>query len=197
MNRKQRLFNYFILLTSIVLLNSGCAGILVRSMAPDYGTYSELLDSLTAIPDGKGRVFIYMVDGGPTVMNVGVLAAPLSIDNDVYFFAGKSFFFVDLDIGKHKLTATNMTSGFVKRTYHLGENALDIVISNQDVKYIRIDMKGNLVLPNSATFHPILLESNQSAISEISSLELFKFHPKSYKNTESTVSKVKIGHSYY
>lgn len=194
MNRKHRLLNYFILLTCIILLNSGCAGMVGRSMmVGDLGSYSELSDSLSAIPEGKGRVFIYMTDGGPSLMNtMGVVGEPLSIDNDVYFFAGETFFFVDLDIGKHKITATNMTSGFVKRTFHLGENALDIVISNQDVKYIKIDMKGN-----TAKFYPTLIESNQSAKNEISNLKLFKFHPKSSKSTESNKSKVKIGHSYY
>lgn len=196
---KTKLFKYFLFLICIISFNTGCAGMVGRSMmVGNLGTYSELLDSLSTIPDGKGRVFIYTLDGGPTLMNTaGITMEPLSIDNDVYFFAANTFFFVDLDIGKHKITATNMTTGFVKRTFHLGENVIDIEISNQDVKYVRIDMKGNIVLPKSATFHPILLESNQSVINEISSLKLYKFHPKVSKSTESNVSKVKIGESYY
>ena len=167
MNRKHRLLNYFILLTCIILLNSGCAGMVGRSMmVGDLGSYSELSDSLSAIPEGKGRVFIYMTDGGGSLMNtMGVVGEPLSIDNDVYFFAGETFFFVDLDIGKHKITATNMTSGFVKRTFHLGENALDIVISNQDVKYIspiasfkrpNFELKSQFKIPISFSSHLVI-----------------------------------------
>lgn len=176
MNRKQKLFNYFMLLMSIVLLNSGCVGMVGRSMlVGDHGTYSELSGSLPAIPEGKGRVFIYMGGGGPSIMNtLGIVGEPLSIDNIMHFAAGETFFYVDLDIGKHKVTASKTVKGFFKKTFCMGENAVDFELLNQDIKYIRIDVKG--IHPRWNSYYPILIESNQIAENEMRNLKLYTNH---------------------
>lgn len=180
MNRKQRLLRCYSLVTCVILLNSGCAGMAGRSMlVGNEGTYSELSDSRPTIPEGKGRVFIYMVDGGPTLMNsLGIVGEPLTIDNIVHFTAGKTFFYVDLDMGKHKITASKTVKGTFKKTFRMGENAVDFVLSNQDIKYIRIDVKGSAAGVRFNKYHPILLESNESAENEISNLNLYTNHTR-------------------
>lgn len=179
MKQKLRLLNYFILLICVVLLNSGCMGMMMRnSLIGDGKTYSELSESLPAVPEGKGRAFIYMVDGGPSVLNtLGIVGAALTIDNSVQFISGETFFYVDLNIGKHEVTASKViTGGVFKKTFGRGENAIDFVLSDRQVKYIRIDFKGYIGTPRFGTYHPILFESNQNAKTEISDLKFYVDH---------------------
>ena len=178
MNKKFKFLKYFIILAFVTLLNSGCMGLVGKNMMLETGgTYSEFSTSQPPIPEGKGRVFIYMVDGGSSFANtMGVLGEPLSIDDIVHFIAGETFFYVDLDIGKHTVTASKMFKGVIKKTIVRGENAVDLVLSNQDVKYIRIDIKGTIAIRNAATYYPILLDSNKNAAIEINSLKLYTAH---------------------
>lgn len=176
--RKQRPAGLFILLACIILFNGGCAGIMGRRMiVGNNGTYSELSIALPAISEGKGRVFVYMAGGGPSILNTaGILAEPLSIDNTMYFIAGKTFFHVDLDIGKHTVTASKTVKGFFKKTFCMGKNAIEFELLNQDIKYIKINIKGTFITPKFNTYYPILLESNQNAENEMRRLKLYTNH---------------------
>ena len=175
MNQRLRLFVLFI---CIALLNSGCMGMVMRNIAiDDAKVYSEFSESLPAIPEGKGRIFIYMVDGGPSVLNtLGIVGAALTIDDNVQFISGKTFFYADLDIGKHEVTASKVVSGVFKITFDRGENVIDFVLSDQQVRYVKIDFRGYIGTPRFGTYHPILLESNQDAETEINDLKFYLDH---------------------
>lgn len=151
-------------------------GMIMRSIAiDDAGTYAELSETLPAIPEGKGRLFIYMVDGGPSVLNtLGIVAEAFTIDNDIRFISGKTFFYVDLSIGKHEVTASRViTGGVFKKIFNKGENRVDFVLSNQQAKYIKIDFRGYIGTPRFGTYHPIILESSQIAETEIDNLRFY------------------------
>ena len=173
---KLRLLNCCILLTCIILSNSGCMGILMRkSMIGNEGKYEELINTLPPIAEGKGRVFVYMTDGGATVINTfGIIAEPLSIDNIMHFISGKTFFYVDLDVGKHKLTSSKMIKGAFKKTIHEGENVLNFELLNQEIKYIRIDFKGtNRVFGKFASTYPFLVELDETVKKKINHLKFY------------------------
>jgi len=187
MIKKQKLLILTTLLT-LCLVTAGCAGVAFRKMVVGAeAPYSEFSKTLPAIPKGKGRLFIYMKEGGPIPLNTMGLWPLLSIDKRIYHIAGTTFFYVDLYVGKHKVSATNMTEGAFKKTYRIGENIVDFELLNQDIKYIRIDFKGSVAYPKFNKYFPVLLESNQIAEKEIDSLKFYKTHETNYK----------IGGSYY
>jgi len=179
------------LLVSICLLNTGCAGMLMRNAVLGEGTYSELSGTLPSIQDGKGRVFLYLAKGGPNLWNTAGIFTTLSIDDRIYNIAGETFFYVDLRIGKHQVTsssASKMSKGAINLTYVLGENVVEFELSDQDVKYIKIDCDGgNTPLARSNEYSPILVEDNQSALKEISNLEYIKAFETNSKVTDSSV----------
>ncbi len=177
MNQKSRLL-VFLPLIFIVIMTSGCMGAIMRNSAiGDAKTYAELSPTLPAIPNGKGRVFIYMTDGGPSVFNtMGIVAQSLTIDNTVQFISGETYFYADLGAGEHSVTSEKVISGLIKRTTQKGENAIDFKLLDQEVKYIRIDFKGVGSNPKFGSFHPSLPESNEKAETEISDLKFYENH---------------------
>ncbi|MGB5847407.1 MAG: hypothetical protein WBH40_02905, partial [Ignavibacteriaceae bacterium] len=88
----------------------------------DDGTYSEISKTLPAIPEGKGRVFLYMLEGGASLANTYGVAPKLTIDNYAYRILGDTFFYIDLKIGKHLVTASKINEGDYDKKYSLGEN---------------------------------------------------------------------------
>lgn len=176
MKRKQILFSYCFLLTSIALLNTGCMGGVSRDiLVGDHGTYSEHSAAWPAIPQGKGRVFIYMVDGGPSIMNtLGIVGEAITIDNYIQYATGETFFYGHLKPGKHKLTVTNVIKGTFERTFGEGDNAVDFELQDQEIKYIRIDIQG--IHPKFNSYYPVLIESSEIAENEMRDLKLYKDH---------------------
>lgn len=190
MFRKQKLLIYCILLISTILLNTGCGGLVgvcYRSLAVgDSDSYSELVASLPSIPEGRGRVFIYMVEGDPSVLNTSGLFTTLSLDNRIYHIAGATFFYADLRLGKHKVTASSagkMAKGTFKKTFCFGENVAEFELSDQDVKYIKIKLTGTntYLTARLNTYFPILVEPSQSAVKEINSLTFLEGHETNSK----------------
>ncbi len=174
--QKLKLLGFCILLTCVVLSSSGCMGLLTRKMMiGNEGKYSELSNALAPIKEGKGRVFIYMTDGGATIINTfGLIAEPLSIDNIMHFISGRTFFYVDLDVGEHKLTSSKMIKGAFKKTIYEGENVLDFELLNQEIKYIRIDFKGtNRGFGKFASTNPFLVELDDDVKSKLNNLKFY------------------------
>ena len=148
-----------------------------KSMIGDGKTYSELSSSFPAIPEGKGRIFIYMTDGGPSALNTfGIVGAALTVDDTLQFISGKTFFYVDLDIGKHAVTAEKVIPMMIvgKPKYKRGKNAIDFELLDRQVKYVKIDFIGFAANLKFGTMVPILLESNKNAETEINNLNFYK-----------------------
>lgn len=186
MIRKQTL-SILIVLTAICLFNTGCAGMLFRyAIVGDDGEYSKIVTSLPAIPQNKGRVFIYMPEGGPNIMNTMGIWVEFSIDERIHHIAGETFFYIDLKTGKHKISANKMTTGFFKRTYQLGENVIDFELLNQEVKYVKVYYKGTVAYSKFNTYFPILIEP-KSAVNEIKPLKFYKDHETNLKLGDSSL----------
>ena len=178
MIKRLKLLISLILLSSICLMNSGCMMLMAKVATSNVGTYATVIDSLPPIPEGSGRVFIYMVRGGPNISNAFGLNPSVSIDDRIHGLSAKFFFYEDLKIGQHKITTGKLTTGSFKKTYRYGESLVDIELSDQEVKYIKIDYEGKNVstLAKFVTFYLALVDSNQTAVNEINDLKFLKKH---------------------
>jgi hypothetical protein len=95
-----------IMLSCSVLFTTGCTGLLLRHVEKGNDkTYAELKDSIQQITPTSGRLFIYLVDGGPNLFNTGGLMYDYcTVDEHIYKIMGKTYWYIDLLPGKHKVT---------------------------------------------------------------------------------------------
>jgi hypothetical protein len=142
-----------LLLLSITLSTMGCVGLITRETQLGE-TYSEQKKNMTPPNYDKGRLFIYMVSGGPTPLNTSGIGAYCMVDNRVYRFLGASYFYVDLNAGSHKIvgdgrSAKKLLDG--KKKY-----ILEFDIMKNEIKYCRLepsgyrDLKSAIVEPSVA-----------------------------------------------
>ena len=178
MIKKLKLLIGLILVSSLALMNTGCMMLMAKVATGNVGTYATVIDSLPPIPEGSGRVFIYMVRGGPNISNGFGLNPSVSIDDRIHGLSAKFFFYEDLKVGEHKITTGKLTTGSFKKTFCYGESSLDLELSDQEVKFIKIDYEGKNVstLAKFVTFYLTLVDSNQTAINEINDLKFLKKH---------------------
>jgi hypothetical protein len=172
-----QIFRFFIscLIVVAVLSTTGCMGMAIRHF--EKGTessYSELKSSLAPVPAGSGRLFLYMVDGGPNPLltTTGYMGF-CTVDEDVYGVMGKTYWYIDLPTGNHRITA-NCSPGILGRVYY-GKNVADFDLKEGEIKYCRIDRIG--FLPN---FAPVMVESPR-AEQELMSLDFYKNFNKNKK----------------
>ena len=145
-------------------------------MIGNDGKYEQMVDTLPAIPEGKGRLFVYMKGGGATIFNtLGIVGEALSIDDIVYFASGKTFFYVDLDAGTHFMTNNRLIKGFFARLLTYGKSRTDFELANQEVKYIRLDYKGFVMFPRWLWYCPTF-ESKEKAEKEMRRLKFYTDH---------------------
>ena len=187
MSQRNRYLIYVVLLGSVILSNYGCVGSLGRGTMLGE-KYSDIIGSLPAIPDGKGRVFVYMVDGGPTASDNGTgWSGPISIDGKIYKINGETFAYYDLEQGCHEISAGGISlpakefmGGWNFRPE--GIRQVKFVISDKEIKYIRIDIRPSPSFKKDAAwseestsgdrFYPTLLESDYGVKNAISSLRI-------------------------
>jgi hypothetical protein len=164
-----------LLIVVAVLSTTGCMGMAVRHFEKgSESSYSELKSSMAPIPAGSGRLFLYMVDGGPNPMltMTGYMGF-CTVDEDVYGVMGKTYWYIDLPTGNHRITA-NCSPGILGRVYY-GKNIADFDLNEGEIKYCRIDRTG--FLPD---FAPVMVESPR-AEQELMSLDFYKNFNKNKK----------------
>jgi hypothetical protein len=94
-----------LILISVLLMNTGCGGLIVRGAALE-GRYDEIKDTLPAIPEEQGRVVIYMTAGGPNLWSTLGIITKVKVDQITFEeMMGASFFYLDLGKGAHNITA--------------------------------------------------------------------------------------------
>jgi hypothetical protein len=103
-------------------------------------TYSELKLSLTAPAEGSGRLIVYFPGGGPTGMNAYGVTEVCTIDENAYSLLGATFWYVDLPVGKHKMTIDGV-AGIKGLRY--GKNVAEVELANGDTKFCRINMSNS------------------------------------------------------
>ena len=99
----------------------------------------------------------------------------VSIDDLIHGLSATFFFYADLKVGHHQITTGKLTIGSFKKTYCYGESVVDFELSDQEVKYFKIDYEGKNA-PNLAKFYIALVDSNQTAVNEINDLTFLKNH---------------------
>jgi len=158
-----------LILLSVFVANIGCMGLYLRNYGLE-GPYSEVINSFPDIPEGKGRIFIYMIPGDSNLWNTMGIITYMTVDTKVHEIKGATFTYVDVDEGVHKITADGVASGF---SYKMGKNSLDVEIIDKDIKYIKIDVKDNVVIRAANEYKPIIIERD-IAEREITNLKYYK-----------------------
>jgi hypothetical protein len=167
----------FFLLVGIVifiLINGGCIGMVARNIEKgDSGNYSQLKPSMPSLPPDMGRLVLYMIDGAPNVGNtIGVIEA-CTIDNYAYKFMSQTYWYVDLPKGPHRVTATDVKSGFSDMPKYYGKEILDIDLKEGEIQFIKINMAGTTLIGRFNTYTPVLV-SQEIAESELANLDFYK-----------------------
>ncbi len=89
-------------------------------------SYEGLQPTLGPIPEDHARVFVYRLDGDGERLTTAIRASGLPVGRSV----SGEFFYTDLTIGTHLLTATRST-----------DRTLSVRLFEGDVKYVRVDVK--------------------------------------------------------
>lgn len=144
-NVVRKWFGLFVLLF-FVIQSSGCAGLMVRSMAKSGSKqkFSEVRESLSIPEEGYGRIFIYMTMGGSNAWNTAGVIDYCTVDEKAYEFIGKSFFYADIPAGNHKITATDIGNFWNGKPSYYGKEQLDVELGDQEEVYVKIDMSSAL-----------------------------------------------------
>lgn len=147
---------------------SGCVGGGLRGGMTDKTTYQETLVNIPDIGAGKGRIFIYILEGGPNeIMNTVGIFDFISIDKDIFRFGGESYFYLDVKAGPHHVTTTDVVkAGFANNKKQYGKNSAEISIPEGKVVYMRI-------VPQKARVYKLEIVSKSKAEPEMGSLLLW------------------------
>ncbi len=139
----KRFCKFFTLSFVLVAMLSitGCVGMIARGVTTGK-KYSEAKTTIQPIPSGYGRLFVYLVDGGPNIINTLGVVSTCTVDRQVCEIAGKSYFFIDLLPGRHKVTSgsVNGVIGLFGAKY--GKYAEDFDLGCGKTKYCRLDLNG-------------------------------------------------------
>jgi len=148
------------MVVSTLLSTTGCMGLLVRGNLGK--SYSELKSSMVPVSPRSGRLFVYMVDGGPSPLNTMGVNKYFSADNQVYSILGKTYTYIDLQMGMHKVTVGGVM-GFFGRTKY-GENAIDFELKEGENKFCRINLAGISNTPTVTIVEPSVAEQELANI---------------------------------
>jgi hypothetical protein len=143
------------------------------------GKYAELKSSMQSPSQGMGRLVVYLASGGPDIfLTTGVVDA-CTIDNAVYWIMGRSYWYVDLPVGQHRVTATGVLSSWGTRPVKgYGEKILDINLVDRDTQFIKIIVTGSTVAHTLNTYTPTVV-SAEVGEPELAELDFFvKFRTK-------------------
>lgn len=155
---------------------TGCGGIAAYAVRSSIlgKNYGELKCSIPPIPPWKGRLFVYLVDGGPSVANTGGVTFNCSVDRRICSVMGRSYWYLDLGEGKHKVT-TELETGWGYSRY--GKYAVEFDLKTNETKYCRINMNKGTGIFHGGSITPEMVDADIAA-RELDNLDYFKnFRP--------------------
>ena len=144
------------ILLLILILFSGCAGMIVDSIVKSTSTddtYEKMEQNFQPLEDGKGRLFVYRTEASTkTHLTYGVGLSKnvvlFSINDNAYDILWKSFRYFDLSFGQYEITYNVIMKkkGWTGFEYHKGINKNIISIANGSKIFLRVDLiKGKLL----------------------------------------------------
>lgn len=143
-----------LMLSFCILSTTGCVGMALRSITTGP-TYAKGKHTLPDVASDRGRLFVYLVDGGPNLMNTMGRNNACTVDRQMYGIAGKSYWLVDLEPGHHKVTANGVKGWGFNARY--GKYAVEFDLEQGEKKYCRIDIDG---FGSFIHWKPIMVEAS-------------------------------------
>jgi hypothetical protein len=162
-------------LFAIVSSTTGCMGVAIRHIEKGSETsYAELKNSVPPVPPGFGRLFVYLAGGGPNVVNTMGLMGHCVVDEDVYGIMGKTYWYIELPPGDHKIT--DSSAGIKARIYY-GKNSVYFNLKDSGIVYCRMEFKG------WGAYTPVIVEPS-TAEQQLPGLDFYKNFNKNKKVTK-------------
>jgi hypothetical protein len=159
-------FAAFVLIVATILSTTGCL-----RYAATGPKYDPATTKLQAIPSGHGRLFLYILDGGPNIFNYAGYMDDCTVDRQMHSFLGKTYWFVDLPAGHHRVTADGVrgfSSGYRKASY--GKYSAEFDILPAETKYCHIELIG---FGSYGSLKPVMVEESV-ALRELRGIPFFK-----------------------
>lgn len=163
---------------------SGCAYSIMWLAMTEKKEYKELIKDIPDIPQGYGRIFIYSPKGDPSFqLNRMSNIDFFSIDKIIYRFAIETYFYLDIEIGSHLITATNVVvigfyRGNVKK--QSGQTELEINLENKQVIYLRFANRSESKFVKDRIYDINVVDKNRAEI-EIANLTFLNHHETDWK----------------
>jgi len=171
--QSKRKFSIVVCLALLINL-SGCAGVIMRSIeVGDNGTYDEIKNTLPQIAEGKGRLYVYLGEGGPDLVNTLGILNYYSVDDKVYLFAGGAFSFLDLIPKTYLFSVDDAWRAVGAEKIHVGKFKLDLNIESGKELFLKINMKGSTFMAGLNSYDATLVDK-EIALSEIKGLKYLK-----------------------
>ena len=115
------------------LTTTGCMGMALRHIEKGTGgSYSELKKLMTPPPPGSGRLFVYVFDGGPSILNTMGLFSACTVNEHIYMILGATCWYLDLPAGTYMVTAGGASRWFSGR---YGKNRVDFDLKEGETTY--------------------------------------------------------------
>lgn len=128
--------------------------------------------TLSEIPPGKGRVFVYLKEGGPNILNTKGATDYCTVDEYGYEIMGKTFWYLDLPIGSHTITATDAVNFWTSRPKY-GKKKLEFDLSEGETVFVRMNTGGTTALEVTMTYTPVIVSSEEAEL-EIANLDYYR-----------------------
>jgi hypothetical protein len=122
-----------------LLSTTGCFGLAARHLMTGKD-YSEMKTSMTPLSPGSARLFVYVLGGGPNVLDTLGLLDVCTVDEHIYRIGGDIYWYLDLVPGRHKLTVNGADITFGGGKY--GKSVIEIDLEERETKYCRLKVEG-------------------------------------------------------
>ena len=104
---------FFLVTIMAALTQTGCMGLILRSVMTNDIPFSQMHDQLPQITNGSARVWIYSLGGGPNVFNTMGRVSYISLGQTAYEIHGNTYTYIDTPAEETRFT----TSGTCPPTF--------------------------------------------------------------------------------
>jgi hypothetical protein len=165
-----------------IILLSGCVGSGLRSIMTEEKKYKNLIMEISKVPQGYGRILIYSPKGGPDfLLNTMGDIDFFSIDKKIYRFGGETYFYLDVEVGSHLVTVTDvLVRGFASNKKQQGKRKLKINLANGQTIFLRFVNRSVSKSIKDRNYDVNVIEKNQ-AERELDNLDYWNNHETTMK----------------
>ena len=157
-----------------LLSSTGCMGMLTRHIEKgNLGNYATLQGSMPPVAAGMGRLVVYVKEGGPDAVSTVGAWDGCTVDDEGYMILGKTYWYLDLQAGPHKVTATGVKSGWTGLPARYGKKRIEFILEEGETKFCRMDVGGTKFAARFMTYTPIIVPG-ATAVTELATLDFYE-----------------------